>query len=666
MPTQQWEIVGGGDAGGVIVRKGKVLGSAKLEGRLTTGSIVNEIELHEDRLHYELAKGDGPKKGWISVTLPGKKVAIRIEPAKKPEPEEPVKKAPPPRPPSPEPPYDPNKAPPLVVNSECEPPGAREARIERSRETLRKRAAGEKMLPEGLKFPARLDPYCLGHMQPWQRMSKKDLYEKCKTNLPGMFSGMTFPWTAQQLREFGAPWLTEAFHKFKTLPEDNRVSKLVKVREVPLSGFDCCGGSGPKAFVTVEYEKPDPNLHTELFAKMPWDPHGSYPGVPASTPETYRFFCSGQAENEALEVQCSALMETLFPFPMPKCYFTDINRENTNYLLLCERIAFGRRGKVVDGKVVEKIEREPYDILPVCGKYQDFLLDDPRAIYFQLMRTMASLAAWDHLGRFDLILGPMNKYTPEQYEAASLPRKPCKKARMEGQQRGCMLMVEPAIKFASTTAPWFFSKKAISKANLDKLKSDLWKAAPYFEDIKAYVGNTSDFQGVQHGNLQSDNAYFWRDENGELDCGVFDFGGLGRGPSYVGNFMGCLSGADAPLLLENEESFMKTFAETFHRYGGPQVDVEELLMRWRLFWLMCASDTCSWIERDALREIPEAEWKSIKSRHDPKFMDTWNARCRTTTFISCLEYWPNRDLGKIFDEWKEGKGKAYLTPVKPE
>merc|ERR1719188_1169244 len=156
---------------------------------------------------------------------------------------------------------------------------------------------------------------------------------------------------------------------------------------------------------------------------------------------------------------------------------------------------------------------------------------------------MAQLAAWDHLGRFDLIQGPMLKFTVEQWEQYNLPRQQVKKNRLEVQQRGAMAMVDPALKFCKETAPQFFSAKARSESNCKALRDDIWESAIYFEDFKAYVSNSSDFQGIQHANLQSDNAYFWRDENGELDCGVFDFGGLSRGNSYVMNFAGCLLGA---------------------------------------------------------------------------------------------------------------------------
>jgi len=233
---------------------------------------------------------------------------------------------------------------------------------------------------------------------------------------------------------------------------------------------------------------------------------------------------------------------------------------------------------------------------------------------------------------------------------------------MKSSQDGCALMVKPALDFASKVAPQLFSERARSAANQERVLKTLQQSAAHWDDIKAYIGNTSDFVGIQHANLQADNAYFWRDEDGNLDCGVFDFSGIMRQQSYVNNFMGCLSGADADLLEEYEEQFMRCFSDEYARYGGPPIDAEELVLRYRLFYLMCGADTCSWIEKDTLRELPAPEWKDIPDRFCAKFQDTWNARTRTTTFINFLELSSRRDLGPMFKEWAEFKGKAYITP----
>mmetsp|Transcript_17871 Transcript_17871/g.41675 ORF Transcript_17871/g.41675 Transcript_17871/m.41675 type:complete len:467 (-) Transcript_17871:139-1539(-) len=73
-----WEIVGGADKGGILVREGQQLSSTQLSTRLATGAIVEEIELAGERLHYRKLKGDGPESGWISIVLKEKVLACRV------------------------------------------------------------------------------------------------------------------------------------------------------------------------------------------------------------------------------------------------------------------------------------------------------------------------------------------------------------------------------------------------------------------------------------------------------------------------------------------------------------------------------------------------------------------------------------------------------------
>lgn len=70
-----WEIVGGADKGGILVREGQDLKSPATAERLSTGAIVEQIALAGDRLNYRLRTGTGPQEGWISVKISGKALA---------------------------------------------------------------------------------------------------------------------------------------------------------------------------------------------------------------------------------------------------------------------------------------------------------------------------------------------------------------------------------------------------------------------------------------------------------------------------------------------------------------------------------------------------------------------------------------------------------------
>jgi len=80
---QQWEVVGGVDKGGIMVREGCDLKSPAASDRLATGSMVEELELVGERLHYRLVTGKGPDKGWVSLRIGGKDLLVREGAAKK-------------------------------------------------------------------------------------------------------------------------------------------------------------------------------------------------------------------------------------------------------------------------------------------------------------------------------------------------------------------------------------------------------------------------------------------------------------------------------------------------------------------------------------------------------------------------------------------------------
>mmetsp|Transcript_25407 Transcript_25407/g.76643 ORF Transcript_25407/g.76643 Transcript_25407/m.76643 type:complete len:503 (+) Transcript_25407:48-1556(+) len=73
-----WEVVGGKRQGGIIVRAGRSLASPLVGGveedgkcelsRLSTSSLVKQLELRGSRLRFKRLTGEGPDFGWISTS----------------------------------------------------------------------------------------------------------------------------------------------------------------------------------------------------------------------------------------------------------------------------------------------------------------------------------------------------------------------------------------------------------------------------------------------------------------------------------------------------------------------------------------------------------------------------------------------------------------------
>lgn len=77
MGGQLWEVVGGSEKGGIVVRTGRELTSAQTAERLSTSAVVEELERHGDRLRFKRLTGTGPIEGWVSLRLKDK---VLLEP----------------------------------------------------------------------------------------------------------------------------------------------------------------------------------------------------------------------------------------------------------------------------------------------------------------------------------------------------------------------------------------------------------------------------------------------------------------------------------------------------------------------------------------------------------------------------------------------------------
>lgn len=75
---QFWRVVGGEKTGGIIVRSDSTYSSEVLAQRLSTGAVINGLELDESltRLRYELVAGDGPSEGWVTLRIKDKELLV--------------------------------------------------------------------------------------------------------------------------------------------------------------------------------------------------------------------------------------------------------------------------------------------------------------------------------------------------------------------------------------------------------------------------------------------------------------------------------------------------------------------------------------------------------------------------------------------------------------
>lgn len=201
------------------------------------------------------------------------------------------------------------------------------------------------------------------------------------------------------------------------------------------------------------------------------------------------------------------------------------------------------------------------------------------------------------------------------------------------------------VNFVQNVAPWLFPADVKEPAFLNELCGQLRIITAYGWKVDQYCRENPMFEGLMHPNLQCDNAFFWTDESGKYHAGLFDWGGCGY-QQYSGVFLGCLTTMIPEVYLEHEEHLFRCFAYEFKRYGGGEMDPEELILQSRLNYCLSMTGLPSNLVSYALSTTPEEEWKTIKDKTDDRVMGRWNTRCHTLSLEIQLVVWRR---GKQFD-----------------
>lgn len=416
----------------------------------------------------------------------------------------------------------------------------------------------------------------------------------------GDLSGLGIPADIQALREGGASFLTDAFHSSGALALDNSVARITAFE-------DCHGGStGRKLFLSLAYDRPRPGLHADLFVKFSRD-----------FDDPIRDRGKDQMESE---VRLAALSCTRgFPIAVPTCLFADYHAESQTGLLITQRIAFGEG----------EIERH-YD------KCLDDAMPQPLEHYQALVKAVARLAGAHKAGRLagdvDALFGfdaaTATTSDPIRYDARQILNRLSRFAEFAAKHPG--LVPE------TLAAPAFIAR----------LKEEAPRFLEHERAIKRFLYADPDFIALCHWNANVDNAWFWRDEGGELQCGLMDWGRVGR-MNVALALWGAFSAAEPAMLEEHLDALLALFVAEYRARGGPALDVATLALHLESF---VATMGLAWLmDAPALIEAWVPELDTIQSRHDPRLRQNEAARTQLHMATNVLNLWRVRDFGAALD-----------------
>ena len=417
----------------------------------------------------------------------------------------------------------------------------------------------------------------------------------------GDLLGHEFPVHVDALRAAGPTFLTRVFRATESMGASNSVTAITKLE--PFSG----GSTGRKAALSVTYERSDRELPEQLFVKFSRD-----------LDDEIRDRGKRQMGSEVRFGLLSRIPD--FPVAVPRCMFGDYHLESGSGLLISERIAFGTNG----------IESH-------YPKARDYEIKDLRAHYDTLVSALARLAGTHRAGRF-----------PEEVMAhfVSGPAKVVARSRRSYTANQIRDRVTRYADFAARF-PQLLPASIRSDAFITQLQKEAPRAVENADALRAAMRDGArDLFAFCHWNANIDNAWYWRDENGHLACGLMDWGNVGQ-MNMVTAISSCLVFTEPDFLLENLDHFFALFSMVFEEVGGGPLDPAALKLQ---FVLQMVAGGLQWpldIVPLIERHIPDLA--TVADRFDPRIKDDEFARTQLHLLTAYLMLWQWSDPRGLID-----------------
>ena len=356
--------------------------------------------------------------------------------------------------------------------------------------------------------------------------------------------------------------------------------------------------------LSVEYDRPAPGLHTDLFVKFSRD---------FDNPVRDR----GKTQMEP-EVRFAALSRAPgFPIAVPSVQFADYHRQTGTGILITERIRFGDNG----------IERQYHKCL-------DYEMPDPLEHYRALLTALARLAGAHRSGRLpaDLIA-----HFPLDVQAATVgERAPLSADKLDRR-------LTQLVEFVATH-PGLLPAVVGSPEFLARLREDVPRVAHHERTVARQLAADSDYVALCHWNANIDNAWFWRDAAGVLRCGLMDWGCVGQMNLGMAVWEPCPApkprcGAGISTncwIFSSPKSVAAAVrVSTLTGYSGTRCFTRR---RWGSAWLL---DVPALI-RKRFGAVPN-------SRRDPRIRDDESVRAPLQMLSNLLTLWERYRLGDLLD-----------------
>jgi hypothetical protein len=410
----------------------------------------------------------------------------------------------------------------------------------------------------------------------------------------GAQTGVSFPTSLDHLLDQSSEFLTRAFRATGAIGADNAVTAITASKEF----FG--GGMGRKLWLTVNYAREEQGLQQDLFVKFPrefGDPLRALFG-PLMEPEVRFALLS---------------MRPDFPITVPKCYFADYDPATISGLLITERIHYGTA-----------------EIEPCPEKCMDYQLADPLPYYQALTLDMARLAGAQKAGRLGDDLPSRFPFDPDVIDPGS---------RIPFTPEMLQQKLETLRSFVAEVPQLFPSGLA---ETVETFIAEVPMVLDLELAIRQFLNSRSDMIALCHWNMNLDNAWFWRTEDGALNAGLLDWGSVGQ-MNVAQAFFGMTCAAEPEFLVSHRRALIDLFVAEYGVSGGPVIDADEMANMVKLSmavlgvaWMLDAPSLVA-------QEIPD--YASVQDRFDPKLTGNFLAHAQAHLLRVLMSEWHHNDIG---------------------
>lgn len=416
--------------------------------------------------------------------------------------------------------------------------------------------------------------------------------------------GLPIPADPATLCAGGTTFLTQAFRASGVLSVDHAVVGIRQCDEVP------GGSTGRKVLLRVEYDEPSA-AHSDLFVKFSRD---------LDNPIRDR----GKTQMESEVLLASLTREPGFPITVPAAMFADYHRETGTGILISERIQLGANG----------IERQYHKCL-------DYEMPEPLEHYRALVSALGRLVGSHRCGRLPAAV--VDRF-PIDMQAATVGEKVA--IRPDKLHR----RLDQLAQFAETS-PGLLPANVRSPQFITRLRDDALRFLRHEPAVWDCLARNTDYIALCHWNANVDNAWFWRDNDDVLLCGLMDWGCAGQ-MNVAMALWGAMSGAETDLWDHHLDELLNLFAAEVRDGGGP--DLSAPLLRDQIM-LYVGTMAIAWLlDVPALIRVRFGDAANTLTRKHALIKDDESVRAPLQMLTNALNLWETRQFGRILD--------AALTP----